>query len=159
MGMSDDAIQSEAWLEEVWSKGSKRSDEGIYAAPHYGYLDAAGGQQDIQRATNARTLITRVPQGKAYGRYQGSSVHKWPKEDSALPTVSTESTFVTATIAAAEKRKVRCYDGPSAFVNTEVDEDVIMVLKGVLADMMVQIAPEVYRKYIKQTRRARGYST
>ncbi len=37
---------------------------------------------------------------------------------------------------------------PSAFVNTEVDEDVIMVLKGDLADMMVQIAPEVYRKYI-----------
>jgi len=26
----------------------------------------------------------------------------------------------------------------------EVDEDVIMVLKGDLADMMVQIAPEVY---------------
>jgi hypothetical protein len=54
----------------------------------------------------------------------------------------------TAAIAAAEKRKVRCYDVPSAFVNTDVDEDVIMVLKGDLADMMVQIAPETYRKYI-----------
>jgi hypothetical protein len=43
---------------------------------------------------------------------------------------------------------VQCYDVPSAFVNTEVDEDVIMVLKGDLADMMVQIAPETYRKYI-----------
>jgi hypothetical protein len=71
-----------------------------------------------------------------------------PKEDAASPTVSNESTFITATIAAAEKRKVRCYDVPSAFVNTEVDEDIIMVLKGDLADMMVQIAPEVYRKYI-----------
>jgi hypothetical protein len=48
----------------------------------------------------------------------------------------------------AEKRKVRCYDVPSAFVNTDVDEDVIMVLKGDLADMMVQMAPETYRKYI-----------
>ena len=37
---------------------------------------------------------------------------------------------------------------PSAFVNTDVDEDVIMVLKGDLADMMVQIAPKTYRKYI-----------
>ena len=54
----------------------------------------------------------------------------------------------TAAIAAAEKRKVRCYDVPSAFVNTDVDKDVIMVLKGDLADMMVQIAPETYRKYI-----------
>jgi hypothetical protein len=55
-----------------------------------------------------------------------------PKEDAASPTVSTESTFVTATIAAKERRKVRCYDVPSAFVNTDVDEDVIMVLKGEL---------------------------
>jgi hypothetical protein len=70
------------------------------------------------------------------------------KEEAASPTVSTESTFITATIAAAEKMKVWCYNVPSAFVNTEVDKDVIMVLKGDLADMMVQIAPETYRKYI-----------
>ena len=66
-----------------------------------------------------------------------------PNEDAALPTVSTESTFVTLTVAASEKRKVRCYDVPSAFVNTEIDKDVIMVLKGDLAHMMVQIAPEI----------------
>ena len=47
-----------------------------------------------------------------------------PKEDAASPTVSTDSTFVTTTIAAKERRKVRCYDVPSAFVNTDVDEDV-----------------------------------
>ncbi len=33
-------------------------------------------------------------------------------------------------------------------MNTDVDEDVLMVLKGELADMMIQIAPQVYRKYI-----------
>ena len=70
------------------------------------------------------------------------------KEEAASPTVSTESTFITATIATAEKSKVRCYDVPSAFVNTEIDKDVIRVLKRDLADMMVQIAPETYRKYI-----------
>ncbi len=62
--------------------------------------------------------------------------------------MSTESTFVTAAIAANEKRKVRCFDIPSAFVNMDVDEDVLMVLKGELADMMMQIAPQVYRKYV-----------
>jgi hypothetical protein len=77
VGISDDAIQSEAWFEEVLSEGSERSGEGTYAAPHYGYLDAAGGQQDIQRAMNACTLITHVPQGKAHGRYQGLSMQKW----------------------------------------------------------------------------------
>ena len=52
------------------------------------------------------------------------------KEEAALPTVSTESTFSTALMAAHEQRVVRCYDIPSAFVNTNVDKDVIMVLKG-----------------------------
>ncbi len=69
----------------------------------------------------------------------GAPQHAYiPKEDATLPTVSTESTFVTATIATTEKRKVQCYDVPSAFVSTEVDKDKIMVLKGDLADMMVQ---------------------
>ena len=76
-----------------------------------------------------------------------------PKEDAASPTVSTESTFITASIAAHEHRMVQCYDVPSAFVNTNVDEEVIMVLKGDLAEMMVQIAPEIYRKYIAVDRK------
>ena len=70
-----------------------------------------------------------------------------------MPTVSTESTFITATIAASEGRQVRCYDVPSVFVNTDVDEDMITVLKGELADMMIQIAPEIYRKYITVNRK------
>ena len=68
VGIYDDAIQFEAWFGKVQSKGSDRGGEGANAAPHYGYLDAAGGQQAIQRTMNARTLITPVPQGKAYGR-------------------------------------------------------------------------------------------
>jgi hypothetical protein len=66
-----------------------------------------------------------------------------PREEAASPTVSTESTFITASIAAHEKWFVRCYDVPSAFVNTDVDKEVIMVLKGDLAEMMIQVAPEV----------------
>jgi hypothetical protein len=33
-------------------------------------------------------------------------------------------------------------------VNTDVDKDVIMVLKGKLAEIMIQIAMEVYRRYV-----------
>ncbi len=62
--------------------------------------------------------------------------------------MSTESTFITASIAAHKHRKVRCYDIPGVFVNTNMDKDVLMVLKGDLAEMMVQIAPQVYRKYL-----------
>ncbi len=67
--------------------------------------------------------------------------------------MSTESTFITASIAAHEHRKVRCYDTPSACVNTEVDKDVLMVLKGKLAEMIVQITPQLYRKYVTVDRK------
>jgi hypothetical protein len=70
-----------------------------------------------------------------------------PKEDAASPMVLMESTFITGAIAANERRKVRCYNVPSAFVNMDVDKDVLMVLKGELAEMMIQIVPQVYRKY------------
>jgi hypothetical protein len=75
------------------------------------------------------------------------------KEEAASPTVSTELTFITAAIAANKKRKVRYYDVPSTFVNTDVSEDVLMVLKGELADIMVQIVPQVYRKNVTVDRK------
>ncbi len=71
-----------------------------------------------------------------------------PKENTGLPTVSTELTFIAVMITANNRRKVCCYDVPSAFVNMDINEDMIMVLKGEQADMMIQIAPEVYRKYV-----------
>ena len=46
------------------------------------------------------------------------------------------------------KKGKSCYDVPSAFVNTDMDEDIIMVLKGDMADMMMQMALEVYQKYV-----------
>jgi hypothetical protein len=65
-----------------------------------------------------------------------------PKEGAASPTVSTESTFITGAIVASERRKVRCYNVPSAFVNTDVDKEVLIVLKGELVEMMIQITPK-----------------
>ncbi len=63
-----------------------------------------------------------------------------------MPTVSTESTFIMVSIAASERRVVQCYNVPSAFVNTNVDKDFLMVLKGEFADAMMQIEPQIYRK-------------
>ncbi len=76
-----------------------------------------------------------------------------PREEAASLTVLTELTLITVSIAAHKKRFVRCYDVPSAFVNTDVNEEVIMVLKGDLAEMMIQVAPEVYRKYVAADRK------
>ncbi len=50
-------------------------------------------------------------------------------------------------IAASKRQRVRCFDIPSAFGDTNVDGNVLMVLKEELVEMMIQIAPQVYRKY------------
>ena len=62
-------------------------------------------------------------------------------------------TFITAAIAANKKGSVQCYDISSAFVNTDVDKNVLMILKRKLAEMMVHIAPQIYRKYITLDRK------
>ncbi len=45
-----------------------------------------------------------------------------PKEEAASPTVLTESMFITLAVAVNEKRHVRCYNVPSALVNTDNTE-------------------------------------
>ena len=66
------------------------------------------------------------------------------KDDASSPTVANESVFITSVITANEKRFVRCYDVPGAFLHAEFDENVLMVLRGELAEIMVHIAPQIY---------------
>ena len=108
-------------------------------------------REDKIKALSSLLFLKEKGTGKSKGRacINGAPQQAYiPKEDGASPTVSTESTFVMEAIAVNEKRNVRCFDIPSAFVNTDLDEDVMMKLKGELVDMMIQIAPQVYRKYI-----------
>ena len=66
------------------------------------------------------------------------------KEDASSPTVENESVFITSVIAANEKRFVRCYDVPGAFIHTESDKNILMVPRGGLAEMMIHIVPQIY---------------
>jgi hypothetical protein len=70
------------------------------------------------------------------------------KQDATSPTVSNEAIFLTALIEAMEERDVACFDIPGAFLHAETDEEVIMLLKGRLAELMVMVEPSLYRKYI-----------
>jgi hypothetical protein len=72
----------------------------------------------------------------------------WTKQETTLPTVSTEAVFITAVIDAHEECDVACFDIPSAFLHADSDEDITMILKGRLAELMVKVAPNLYRKYI-----------
>mmetsp|Transcript_3572 Transcript_3572/g.6926 ORF Transcript_3572/g.6926 Transcript_3572/m.6926 type:complete len:274 (+) Transcript_3572:3364-4185(+) len=70
------------------------------------------------------------------------------KTETASPTVISDSVLLTSAIDAAERRDVAVLDLPGAYLFADMDEVVHMVLRGELAELMVQTAPEVYRKYV-----------
>jgi hypothetical protein len=77
----------------------------------------------------------------------------WSKQETTLPTVATESVFITTVIDANEGCDVACFDIPGAFLHADSDDDITMVLKGRLAELMVQVAPNLYWKYITVDRK------
>jgi hypothetical protein len=70
------------------------------------------------------------------------------KSDATSPTVALESVLVTATIDVFERRDVAIVEVPGAFLAAAMDEEMIMCLRGRLAELMVKTAPNIYRKFI-----------
>ena len=94
---------------------------------------------------------------KVKGRmvYNGKPTREWlSREDSASPTVSTESLFLTAVIEAVEERDVMTADIPNAFIQAPMPEvregepRVMMKITGVLVDMLVSIDADLYGPFI-----------
>ena len=72
------------------------------------------------------------------------------KEDASSPTVATESVLLTCIIDAEEERDVAVIDIPNAFIQTRIEDEKDMAtikLRGVLVDILVEIAPDVYKPY------------
>jgi hypothetical protein len=72
------------------------------------------------------------------------------KEDASSPTVATESVLLSCIINAEEERDVAVIDIPNAFVQTRMEDEkdmAIIKLRGVLVDILVEMAPDVYKSY------------
>jgi hypothetical protein len=72
------------------------------------------------------------------------------KEDASSPTVTTESVLLSCIIDAEEERDVAVIDIPNAFIQTRVEDEkdmAIIKLRGVLVDILVEIAPHVYKSF------------
>ena len=118
---------------------------------------AALTPQERKKAMEALMFLTEKRCGTIKGRmvYNGKPTREWlSREDSASPTASLESILLTAVIDAKEGRDVMTADVPNAFIQTEMpevedgEERVIMKITGVLVDMLLQLAPEVYGKFV-----------
>jgi hypothetical protein len=71
--------------------------------------------------------------------------------DASSPTVSTQALLLTSVVKANEGRDVMTNHIPNAFIQIRADSpkhSVIVKIKGYLAELLLEIAPEVYDKYI-----------
>ena len=75
------------------------------------------------------------------------------KADWASPTVSTDGVLITSAIEAHEGRHIATCDLPNAYLNTDNNEETIMLLKGELAELMVQVDPKLYQKYVTTSKK------
>ena len=74
-----------------------------------------------------------------------------PKEDASSPTVASESVLLSCIVDAEEDRDVAVLDIPNAFIQTRIENPkdmAIIKVRGVLVDILVEIAPGVYKSYV-----------
>ena len=113
-------------------------------------------REERAKCVDALMFLCEKRDGTAKARlvYNGAKSREWhSKQDSTSPTVQLESIMLTALIDAHEGRDVMTADVPNAFIQTEIPEDygderIIMKITGVLVDLLVEAAPEVYADYV-----------
>ena len=78
------------------------------------------------------------------------------KDDTSSPTVSTEALVLSCMIYAMEGRDVATADIPGAFLQTEYTKgDTHVRIDGTMAELLAQVDPKLYRKYIITTRKGK----
>ena len=71
------------------------------------------------------------------------------KKEEADPTkVATESVFITVAVGAHEVWDVATFDTLGAYIYIKTDKYVMILLDGSLDELMVKVAPKIYKKYV-----------
>ena len=113
---------------------------------------------DIEKRRAMESLIFLVEKRdksiKGRACANGSSQREYmDRDEAASPTTMTESVMITATIDAKQNRDVMTADIPNAFVQVDIDEKekgerIIMKIRGLLVNMLTELSPETYEKYV-----------
>ena len=84
---------------------------------------------------------------KARGCADGSK-QEMDKENISSPVISTDALFITLVIDAMEGRDVATVDIPGAFLQTDAKPGTYMKITGPMVDILCQINPKLYEKYV-----------
>ncbi len=104
-----------------------------------------------RQALSSVMFLTEKRTGKVKARCAANgSVQRQhiAKEEATAPTVTSEAIFIQGTIFAHEHRDVATCDIPGAFLQADNPDYVLMRLDGILAELLVKIAPNLYRNYV-----------
>jgi len=74
------------------------------------------------------------------------------KEETSSPTISLEAMMLSCTIDVKEGRYVVVTDIPGALLHANMEQDVHMLLEGTIAELIINLEPRLYRKYIWKNR-------
>ena len=72
----------------------------------------------------------------------------YDNSDGLLPTVLTDSIFLTGVVDAHEKQAIAILYITNAFLHADNDEKILMLLRVKLDEMMVQVDPIMYCMYV-----------
>jgi hypothetical protein len=107
---------------------------------------------EIKRTLNYLMFLKRKRSGKVKGRgcADGRKQRLWTrKEDSTSPTACTESVLTTCAIDAKEDRDVATVDIPGAFMQTDMDDEIVHIrLTGEMVETLLEIDHETYAPYV-----------
>jgi hypothetical protein len=115
----------------------------------------------VQRQTvlDSHMFLKQKRDGKIKGRTMagGNKQRDYiSKDDASSPTIATEYVLLSCIIGAEEERDVAVVDIPNAFVQTHVEKENYMVfikIRGILVDILVGIAPDVYKSYVSKDKK------
>ncbi len=112
-------------------------------------------REDRMKALSSLLFLKEKQTGKIKGRACVNGAPQWayiPKEEAASPTVSMESTFIAVTIA-AHKKSSTLLGHPKCVREYGRQQRRTYGTKKRAGGEMIQIAPQVYRKYVTVDRR------
>ena len=72
---------------------------------------------------------------------------KIPPEDATSSTITTEVVFLTAMIDTLENRDVAVIDIPGAFMQADMDDEVIIHFEGKMTELLIEVDEDLYGPY------------
>jgi len=69
------------------------------------------------------------------------------KDEASLPTVSLEAMMLSCAIDAKEGRFVIVTNIPGAFLHADMEDNIHILLKGTIMELIIKLEPTIYRKH------------